>query len=143
MSISTPTHFRLAIGFFACILGLHAASILASELIRPPQREIPATAEVASKRSEDRRAATWSARLGIFRSDLWAEAAVTYAELIWTAFLNPSDINRSEKFAEARTLTEDALSRAPHDGRVWLILSTLYATSNWHDVRAAESLKIG
>ena len=142
ISPSAPMRFRWALGILACILALQGLTILVSEVIRPPQREFPATADAAAKRAEDRSGAIWSARFSILRSDLWAEAAATYADAIWTADQSSPDATKLEAIAEARALAESAASRSPHDGRVWLILSALYATTNWQDARAAESLKM-
>jgi hypothetical protein len=109
---------------FAGVLAIQAIWILAAELSRPSVSEVDLNAESAGLLATQRSAAGEAARIGYVRGDLSAAYALAYADLAWGVI---AEAATTESTAAARAAAERALSLAPHNARVWLLLASLAA----------------
>jgi hypothetical protein len=101
------------------LLGVHCVWLLSAELSRPGISRLPTEAASAAAARNGRSNAKWAARIGTIRGDLWAESAFTYADLLW------SDGGGSADVAQAHSAINHALTAAPHQSSVWLLLAGL------------------
>src|SRR4029078_6456503 len=74
--------FRLTALLFAILLGAQCVWILLAELARPSINQLPTDWASPAPAAKQRDAAYRAAVIGGIRSDLWAEAAFTYADLL-------------------------------------------------------------
>jgi hypothetical protein len=123
-----PSGFRTAMTGFAAVLALTAGWIIAAEISRPSSG--------ASAPARLTAAAT-AAHIGMFRGDLWAEAALAQGDLL----------RRDRQVAggaleQARATTEEALHHAPHDARLWLLLASIYSRLDPASGRAAAAFRM-
>ena len=142
MTLSPHDRLRVATFVFAGVVGLGALWLIAAELARPALRAFPTDAASAGAAAADRRAATRAARLGAVRGDLWAQCAVTYADLLWAEGSPGPTAEHSESLGEARTIAERAATASPHDARMWLLLASLEARMDWVTRRGASLLRM-
>jgi hypothetical protein len=102
---------------------------------------MPADATSALVAAAERDRAIWAAWLGIVRGDLWAECAITYADLLWPG--GPVDRQeQSEAAHRARALAQSALSYSPHDARAWLLLASYDSLSEKANSTSIAALKM-
>jgi hypothetical protein len=121
--LSSPAVVRLrgALGAFAVILAIEAIWIVAAEAMRPPvPRFFTDLQSVAAAVSARNRAAA-AAHIGGVRGDLWAESALTYVDLVARSGAD----KMPNALSHAQDVARRALTLAPHDARVWLILAGL------------------
>jgi hypothetical protein len=123
--------FRATVLAFAYVLGGIAIWILAAEVLRPP------TGLVYGQRD----AAVRAARIGLVRGDLWSDAAFAYGDILWTQAKNASNTDVT-LFEQSRPLTELAISYAPHDSRLWLLLAANYFRFDRLNAKALAALKM-
>ena len=85
IGIDGPPHiwFRLTALLFAILLGAQCLWLVLAELARPSINQLPTDMASAAAAAKQRDAAFRAASIGAIRSDLWAEAAFTYADLLW------------------------------------------------------------
>jgi len=138
MISTTQIWLRRAAFAFAGVVATHAIWLLAAELVHPAQSHVRVDATAATAR---RAAATLAARIGLVRGDLWAECALSYADLIWAAG-HADDATSKEIEQEAHAVAATALAHAPHDARVWLLLAGLASRFRPADGNVAELLKM-
>jgi hypothetical protein len=141
MGLSGHDRLRIGVLTFAGIVATAGAWLTAAEIARPPARGFPGNAADAAALAQERAGAMRAARLGIMRGELWAQAALTYADLAWTE----GDLARThapETFDRARAVTERAATQAPHDGRMWLLLASLESRMDWVTRRGASLLRM-
>jgi hypothetical protein len=116
-----PIWFRLTALLFAVLLGAQCLWLVLAELARPSINQLPTNMTYAAAAAKQRDAAFRAATLGAIRSDLWAEAAFTYADLLWG--------EKSETIAPASLRARATLIRAlddgPHQSSAWLLLAGL------------------
>jgi hypothetical protein len=138
---SSASGFRAMILAFACILAGFASWTLAAEILRPQGINFTTDAQSAALMYVDRDSAVKAAQFGLVRGDLWSEAAFAYGNVLLTQVRNPS---RPEGMlvAQTRAVTEIAITYAPHDSRLWLLLATTYFGFDWLNERAAASLRM-
>src|SRR6516164_9759724 len=119
--MNKPSHLalRLATSLFAMLLGVQCVWLLLAELSRPAIHRLPTNAASAAAARNKRIDATRAAMIGAIRGDLWGESAFTYAFLIW------DDGSGSANFVQARSSLYNALTDAPHQSSVWLLLAGL------------------
>jgi hypothetical protein len=120
---------------FALVFGLLSVGFLCAEFVRSSIRSLPVTASEAAIAAKQRGNAVAAARFGVVRGELWAEAAYSYANLIWTDARNVN----ADVVADARTYTGRALTLAPPQAGAWLLLAGL---AHLHSVDAAAALKM-
>jgi hypothetical protein len=135
---STIGGFRVAIFAFACLLCGFAVWSLLPELLRPAVIEFPTDARSAVAIYAHRDEATMAARIGFVRGDLWAQAAFSYGDLVW----NENKHADAVSLERARALTELAITYAPHDSRLWLLLAAIDSRFDWLNERASVALKM-
>jgi hypothetical protein len=142
MALSPHDRLRAGALAFAGIVGLGALWLTAAAVARPAPRGFPADAAGASAAAQDRGRATLAARLGAVRGDLWAQCAVTYADLAWTEPGPQADAAHAQPLDQARAVAERAVVAAPHDARMWLLLASLEARMDWVTRRGASLLRM-
>jgi hypothetical protein len=133
--------FRVTVFAFACLLGSLAAWILVAEFLRPAVIEFPDDAQYAASIYAHRDDATKAARIGLVRGDLWTQAAFAYGDLLWNQDKHSSDTN-AVPYERARALAELAITYAPHDSRLWLLLAAIDSRFDWLNDRASAALKM-
>ena len=126
--------FRLAILVFALLLGLQCIWLLLAELSRPDLNGLPTDAQAAAAALEQRRDATWAARISSIRGDLWAESAYTYADSLWTR--PAADADQTKSLEQARASLYHALDDAPYQAGAWLLLAGLASHYRWQLYRS-------
>ena len=115
--------FRGAVLLFAFVLGCQAIWILTAEFFRPSRIQFPATAQAATTASANRNAAAWAALFGVVRGDLWAECAITYLDVLEHNQQRGDGGPDDKTLKRARDVDTRALTLAPYDARVWLVLA--------------------
>jgi len=140
MSLSSHDRLRAGVLAFAGVVAVAAVWLLVPEAIRPAARDFPTDAARAANAAQDRSAAAWAARFGVLRGDLWAQAALTYADLAWVEG-DAARTHAPEVFDTARSIAETAATAAPHDGRMWLLLARLESRMDWVTRRGASLLR--
>jgi len=138
---SAVDRFRVTVLAFACVLGSLAVWILAAEGLRPTTIEFTTEPQFAGSIYGHREAAITAARVGLVRGDLWSDAAFAYGDMLWSQDKNASNADMAP-FEQTRAVTELAITYAPHDSRLWLLLAANYFRFDWLNERAAASLKM-
>jgi hypothetical protein len=129
--------FRVSSISFACVLAGLAGWILAAEVVRPPDVGIATTSQSNILR---RHAAVLAAHIGLVRGDLWSRAAFAYADPLWAEDrTSNADV---APFEQTKAITEQAIARAPHNSRLWLLLAGNYFHFGQVDERATAALKM-
>lgn len=127
--------FRKLMLGFALLLGLQGLWIVAPESFSAGADQLPRDETTATQMSLQRPKARWAASFGIVRGDLWADVALTYAELIWST--NP-DVNQQM----ARSVIERTLTYAPHRSDIWLLFALLSYRFDWSQAQLSSALKM-
>ena len=134
------TTFRVSVFGFASVLGGLAIWILTAELLRPASIELSTDAQYAVSMYEQRNFASTAAQIGLIRGDLWADAAFAYGDIL----LNDNYLSKADKVTIERTraLTEQAITYAPHDLRLWLLRALTYLPLDSLNDKTSASLKM-
>ena len=119
--LSAPP-LRSILQLFAFTLGIAGAWVLAPELVRPPRVGFPVDQNYSAAADQRPRTAL-SAQLGIVRGDLWAQLFFSFADSIG----NPGgrDFGAMTTTKEAVPAAQRALSYAPYQSEVWLLLADM------------------
>jgi hypothetical protein len=133
--LAEPAMLRLSLLFFAGFLGLAGVWLLVSALLVPQAIALPLDKESAAAAGAYRSSAVWAARLGVIRGDLYKQAAFAAADLVWVDPARSSDPVNAARLQRARSNGATALSLAPVNGAVWLLLAELPAPPS----KAAEA----
>jgi hypothetical protein len=128
--------FRLATSFFAMLLGIQCLWLLLAEFPRPGISGLPTDAASAAAARNGRGKASWAARIGAIRGDLWAESAFTYADLMWR------DGRGGAELGQAHSSLNDALTAAPHQSSVWLLLAALASRYQLPGIDVKEAVRM-
>ena len=139
MSPLTQILFRCAALAAAGILGLQALWILAAEIKRPA---VPSSSYSAETITAYRNAARLSAELGMVRGDLWADSAITYADLLWYEKSRRVDADTLKIVDIASDSAERALRLAPHNTQVWLLVAGLNLRFDGFNGNSAAALRM-
>jgi hypothetical protein len=136
--MNQPSHlvFRLATSFFAVLLGVQCLWLLLAEFYRPSISRLPTDAASAAAARDERSKANWAAMIGAIRGDLWAESAFTYADLMW------SDGRGGAELGQAHSSLNDALTAAPHQSSVWLLLAGLASRYQLPSIDVKEAVRM-
>jgi hypothetical protein len=118
--------FRLTALLFAILLGVQCLWLVLAELVRPSVRQLPIDLASAAAAATQRDAASRAASIGAIRSDLWAEAAFTYADLLWGETNEAiANANPASTLPRVRATLTRALNDGPHQSSAWLLLAGL------------------
>ena len=125
---TTSNSIRIFALGFAFVLACQAAWILTAETARPFGLNFSSDPNTAREIARSRNAARHAASFGFLRGDLWADYSLTYLNLCLsdtegTGQQNHDSIERAQKAARR------ALSLAPYDARVWLVLACVNSLS--------------
>jgi hypothetical protein len=134
--------FRGFTFIFSVILGCQAFWLLAAELSRPESITFPAAPEASANATVNRSAAHRAAEFGLIRGDLWADNALTYADVFSPAGPTQKPTGDSNTVQQARDVGERALSLAPHDARIWLVLASIVSRFDWLNGKASAALRM-
>jgi hypothetical protein len=133
--------FRPTALLFAILLGAQCLWLVLAELARPSIDQFPTDITSAAAAAKQRDAALRAASIGAIRSDLWADAAFTYADLLWgeknetIASPNPASLS-------ARATLNRALDNGPHQSGAWLLVAGLNLRFHHPDFNTLELLKM-
>ena len=136
MNQQSHSAFRLATSLFAILLGVQCVWLLLAELSRPGFYRLPTDVASAATARDKRIRATWAARIGAIRGDLWAESAFTYADLMW------GNVGGGGNLTQARSSLEHALSDEPGQSSAWLLLAGLAARDQLPGIDAKEAVRM-
>jgi hypothetical protein len=136
--VCQPVSFRLVLALYSLVLAIAAIWLLCAELLSPGISTFPTSKEAAVGAARHRSAALWAARVGGLRGDLWSDAAFTYADLEWA---NPA-IVQAPLHEQATAIAIRAVSFAPVNPAVWLMLADVTLRADRRDPNPAESLKM-
>lgn len=139
MAPHSPALLRMYAVFFAAVLGLQAAWIVAAELSRPSLPFFPINKADAEEAAARHTAAATAAHIGWPRGDLWVENAITATASVLSKVANGG----TEKTApnQSYRIAQTAAALAPSDARIWLVLATLNRESS-NDSAALAQLKM-
>ena len=116
---------RIGAFVLAVLLGGYAAWMLTLEMMRPSPPSFP-FADIASTSSDRDRAAA-AAQIGVIRGDLWADEAILLASGLLDEAAAGTARPAPESLGAARDAAERAVSLAPHDSRIWLLIAAIDA----------------
>jgi hypothetical protein len=131
----TPKSFRIGTAAFASFLFVAAAWIVAAELARASVPFFLTASDVQDASTKSSAAAT-AAQIGWLRGDLWADYALLSDN---SALGNNTPLSAGNK-VESKSAV--ALTAAPYDARLWLVLSALNAKLGWKDTKTLSQLKM-
>jgi hypothetical protein len=139
-----PSHFalRLTALLVAVLLSLQCIWLSAAQLIRPKVDQLPTDAASAAAAAKQRDAAFLAASIGAIRGDLWANAAFTNADLLWSEKGASEKPDSSKTLPRARLSIDRALDEAPHQSGVWLLVAGLARRFPSLGLNATEPLKM-
>jgi len=110
--------------------------LLLAELSRPGIYRLPTDPAAADAARNKRSGARWAATFGGIRGDLWAESAFTYADLMWSDAASGADL------AHARSSLDRALTAAPHQSSIWLLLAGLASRYQLPSIDLKEAVRM-
>ena len=136
--MNEPSHLaiRLATSGFAVLLVVQCVWLLLAELSRPGIHRLPTDAASAAAARNKRIDATRAAMIGAIRGDLWGESAFTYADLMW------DDGNNGANLVQARSSLYNALTAAPHQSSIWLLMAGLASRHRVPGIDVKQALKM-
>lgn len=140
MYISSSVKFRAVTFLLAAVLCAECLWLLLPEFSRSGVDNLPMDLRGAAIAAQRRDNATWAARVGSVRGDLWAQSAYTYSDLLFTNAGN--NIQTAQSSDEARVRLDRAVRYAPHQSGAWLLLAGLSARYRWANSDPAEALKM-
>lgn len=118
---ASPGFFRSTVLVFTFVLACQAIWILTAEFARPSRLDLFRKSQSAP--IANRKAAAWAASLGFVRGDLWAEYALTYLDLFSPDGGDGMTGQQLKTIEQAAAVAERALTLAPHDARIWLVIA--------------------
>lgn len=134
------TKLRFWLLSFAFLLALSGVWLLLPEILRPTLTGLPLERNKAIAAAKQP-AALLAAKIAQIRGDLWSEAALADASLLW---LDRSAIDRAAtaRIDRARSYAERGLALAPINSDAWLFLAALPSTSTGADNRVGALLEM-
>lgn len=112
--------FSVGMILLASIVGIYCIWLLLSELTRPGVIRLPIDPQTAAAAAQKRAEASWAARLGVLRGDLWAESGYTFADLLWKSSKSDPNVQSLEL---ARSRLDRAIRYGPTNAGVWLLFA--------------------
>lgn len=125
----------------ATVLGFQATWLVSVELLRPSPGIFRMDQAAALTAAQKQTHAVTAAYIGVFRGDLWADAAFTYSSILWMNY-HSDDTSHATQLHVASTMAERALTFAPHRSAMWLMLAALILRSNTASMKANEAIKM-
>lgn len=123
MALQKMNWLRFCAALLAVVVGLHSLWLLAVGLARPQLPFFPTDKQTAATLAAAQGGARFAATLGLMRSDLWTDYALTLAA-------NP-DLKSAASAINANpaviATAERAVAIGPHDARPWLLLADVHA----------------
>jgi hypothetical protein len=139
---SPPTPLRVPLLLGAAVLALLSLWLLVTELMRPGIEQLPTDPANAIAAAQRRGAAWRAASVGAVRSDLWAESAYTYADLLWPETHGKANSNSAAGLDRARISLDRAIGHGPHQSAAWLLLAGLGQQFRWSGFSPLDVLKM-
>ena len=138
MTFSSLPRLQFALSAYSLVLITISLWILLAQLASPGLTTLPTTPQQAASAAQYRSAARWAASFGALRGDLWAELSYTYAELQW------ADTKSVDALVveQAKASTVRAVSLAPANSAVWLLIAELAARYAWQSPSPIEAMKM-
>lgn len=137
---SPQLQFRGFTVVVALVLGAYCLWVLSAELESPRVTRLPTNPQDAARAATQRSDATWAARIGLVRGDLWATYAFAFAGLLWTGSPGSSELTPTLERARARA--ERAIEYKPIQSDVWLLLAGLASRYGWTKPVPSEALRM-
>lgn len=142
--------FRLTLLLFAAVLSLQCIWLLLPQFLGTVPDRLPTDPASAAAAAQERGAAARAASIGIFRGDLWAASAFTYADLLWKsvdfkagpALAMQHARANLDALQRARASLDRAVIDAPHRAGAWLLLAALAWRYPALDSDSLEALKM-
>ncbi len=119
----------------AVLLAAQAAWLLVPEIYRAGITRFPVIPQVAAAAAPFHGRAETAALLGVVRSELWAECALSHAGIIWSIVARADAVS-------ARRCVEEAVLWGPHRPGAWVLLGAVAEYYNWPGSQLAEALKL-
>ncbi|HTV28354.1 MAG TPA: hypothetical protein VMF32_11280 [Xanthobacteraceae bacterium] len=123
MKVPSGSMCRTATVLLALLLAAQAIWLVFTQSLQPQLDRLPTDPGTATRAALDRANAERAASIADIRGDLWAQAAFTYADLLWGPAT--ADARRTEELAKAHAMVMRSLDRAPHNSEVWLLAAGL------------------
>jgi hypothetical protein len=140
---STPSkRLRTALLVLGIFLGVSSVWMLVPDLLSPNATGLPLDRKAAEAAAAHRTRTVLAAQIAAIRGDLWANAAFTGAQYMWTERLTNLDKTSSEQLAKSMSYAQTALALAPINGAAWLFLAMLPDASPKADSRIATLLEM-
>jgi len=124
---------------FAGALAAAGTWTLTAELARPPRNGFPINVNYQSA-AEQRPQLARAAYFGMVRGDLWANLFFSFADSLFTQ--NDRDFGAIATVNEALPTAERALSYAPYQTAVWLLLSDMAGKYELPKPKSGDALKM-
>ncbi len=134
--------FRGAMLVLAFALACQAFWILAAEFFRLSSVGFPTSSQSAAVAIANRDDANIAASIGYLRGDLWADDVLTYPSAYQIHEKDNLSTNNSPPIEQVRDIAERALSFAPHDSRIWLVLANIDSRFDWLNKKASNDLRM-
>jgi hypothetical protein len=135
--------FRLMALLLAILLGAQCLWLVLAELARPSIDQLPTDMASAATAAKQRDTALRAASIGAIRSDLWAEAAFSYADILWGEKKEAiENAHLAAILLRARATLNHALNAGPHQSSAWLLLAELNLQFPSPRLDALEPLKM-
>ena len=134
--------FRGAMLVLAFALACQAFWILAAEFFRLSSVGFPTSSQSAAVTIANRDDAHIAASIGYLRGDLWADDVLTYPSAYQIHEKDNLSTNNSPPIEQVRDIAERALSFAPHDSRIWLVLANIDSRFDWLNKKASNDLRM-
>ncbi|WP_395697143.1 hypothetical protein [Methylocella sp.] len=125
--LAAPVVPRLGLLALSAALALAGLWGLTSAILAPAPLPLPLDRESAAASAAWRQSAQWAAWLGVLRGDLYARAAFAGGEAAFLEKPASSDPEAAARIARTRANALSAVSLAPINGAVWLLLAELPA----------------
>ena len=129
---------RVWLSLYGCLLALMAVWLLLAEAYRSQVGSFPMNSQAAVAAASQRGDASWAARIGLLRGELWSELTYTYSALDW---IDPSS-TPPQDLTEAVASALQTLKLLPADAGVWLMLADLSPRLSQPAVKPVEALKM-
>jgi hypothetical protein len=133
--------FRYTLVALAGFLSIQFCWFFLTELYHYGPNQLPTDAIAAESGARQRQAAERAASIGVVRGDLWADAAFTYAHLLWSA-VDRQDVTRLTQLQQVRNELYLALKYSPHLSNAWLLLAGLASRYSFAGIDPEEALKM-
>jgi hypothetical protein len=134
--------FRVALLGLSFFLGCQAIWMLTVEYFRSPSLVQAKDHQDFTVVLDNRSTAALAALSAFIPSDLWSGYALTYFKLVDSNEFNAHPERFSKIVEQADEVVDRALSRAPHDARIWLLAAEIDSRLGSRDHKAAAAMRM-